>query len=230
MRLEYELAYYDSTVHRFNHYPRRTPPCLPLRQTVEVEVLLWCWDFEVGSWKTILEFLPLGHWVGFRSLKDVVSIVWLQKTFKNCLSLLVSTNWSQKLINVFLPEQRSRLCIWSCVLYLYMYCCYWYHYGCGIQYLSYSARERPIFWGTSSKGLFRNPSDIISHCIHIVKKSCSQLPARSGIFSLLVEVVYWTCNLKFLYSKINLIFLMIIVQLNFLRTFVGNGLNDFVSK
>ena len=26
-RLEYELAYYDSTIHRFNHYTTRTPPC-----------------------------------------------------------------------------------------------------------------------------------------------------------------------------------------------------------
>ena len=25
-RLEYELAYYESTVHRFNHYTTRTPP------------------------------------------------------------------------------------------------------------------------------------------------------------------------------------------------------------
>ena len=25
-RLEYELAYYDSAVHRFNHYTTRTPP------------------------------------------------------------------------------------------------------------------------------------------------------------------------------------------------------------
>ena len=25
-RLEYELAYYDSAVHRFNHYTNRTPP------------------------------------------------------------------------------------------------------------------------------------------------------------------------------------------------------------
>ena len=30
-RLEYELAYYDSAVHRFNHYTTRTP--------VEIEVL-----------------------------------------------------------------------------------------------------------------------------------------------------------------------------------------------
>ena len=27
-RLEYELAYYDSAVHRFNHYTTRTPPYL----------------------------------------------------------------------------------------------------------------------------------------------------------------------------------------------------------
>ena len=26
VRLEYELAYYDSAVHRFNHYTKRTPP------------------------------------------------------------------------------------------------------------------------------------------------------------------------------------------------------------
>ena len=25
--LEYEVAYYDSAVHRFNHYTTRTPPC-----------------------------------------------------------------------------------------------------------------------------------------------------------------------------------------------------------
>ena len=91
--------------------------CLPQWQTVEVgirprcwevELRPWCWevgvrpsswDFEVGPWKTIVEFLPLGHRVGFRPLKDVLSIVWLRKTFKNCVSLLVSKNRSQKLIN-----------------------------------------------------------------------------------------------------------------------------------
>ena len=36
-RLEYELAYYDSAVHRFNHYTTRTPPQLgtvPSAQTI----------------------------------------------------------------------------------------------------------------------------------------------------------------------------------------------------
>ena len=28
VQLEYELAYYDSTVHHFNHYTTRTPPVL----------------------------------------------------------------------------------------------------------------------------------------------------------------------------------------------------------
>ena len=29
-RLEYELAYYDSAVHRFNHYTTKTPPAHPI--------------------------------------------------------------------------------------------------------------------------------------------------------------------------------------------------------
>ena len=36
-----------------------------------------------------------------------VRIVWLWKTFKNCVSLLVSKNRSQKLINAFASEQQS---------------------------------------------------------------------------------------------------------------------------
>ena len=66
--------------------------CLPLRQTVEIG------DFEVGPWKRIVEFLPLGHRVRFRPLKDVVSIICLRKTFKNYVSLLESKKWTQKLI------------------------------------------------------------------------------------------------------------------------------------
>ena len=94
--------------------------CLPLRQTVEVEFRPWCWevgvrpgswDFEVGPWKTIVEFLPLGHRVEFRSLKDVC-IVWIRKTFKNCVSLFVSKNRSQKLINGSYLNNRV-----ACVLY-----------------------------------------------------------------------------------------------------------------
>ena len=57
------------------------------------------------------------------------------------------------------------------------------------------ARERPSSLERLRGIFFRTPSDKISHRIHIVRISCSQLPARSGIFCLLVEVVYWPCGL-----------------------------------
>ena len=60
----------------------------------------------------------LKHHVMCRTLGGHVSIVWLWKTFKNCVSLLVSKNRSQKLINAFVPEQRSRLCI--CIVWFYI--------------------------------------------------------------------------------------------------------------
>ena len=37
-RLEYELAYYDSTVHGFNHYTTRTPPCISVFVSLDVHV------------------------------------------------------------------------------------------------------------------------------------------------------------------------------------------------
>ena len=55
-------------------------------------------------------------------------------------------------------------------------------------------------------GIFSDSSHRIFHRIHIVRKSCSQLPARSGIFCLFVEAVYSPCGLKFVYSTINLFF------------------------
>ena len=45
-----------------------------------------------------------------------VSIVSLQKTFKNCASLLVSKNWRQKFINRSFLNNRARLCI--CIVWL----------------------------------------------------------------------------------------------------------------
>ena len=42
VRLEYELAYYDSAVHRFNHYTTRTPLTLcrwPAKQTIPLSFL-----------------------------------------------------------------------------------------------------------------------------------------------------------------------------------------------
>ena len=64
------------------------------------------------------------------NVKGGFSIVWLRKTFKNCVSLLVTKNRSQKLIKPFVPEQQSppvfvpacicictRICLY-CVLHL----------------------------------------------------------------------------------------------------------------
>ena len=65
-------------------------------------------------------------------------------------------------------------------------------------------------------GLFWTPFNWISHRIQIVT-SCSQLPARCGIFCHLVEVVYRSCGSQFLYPTINFTFLRIIVGLNFLK-------------
>ena len=68
------------------------------------------------------------------------------------------------------------------------------------------------FLGKSSEGLFRTPSNRISHRIHIVSASCSQLPVRSGIFFIHEEVVYRPCGLKFVYPTINLAYMRIILK------------------
>ena len=70
------------------------------------------------------------------------------------------------------------------------------------------------FLGMSLEGLFRTPSHRISHHIHIVRTSYSQLLARSGIFCLLVEVVYWPCGLKFEYPMINNTTLLVVELLS----------------
>ena len=71
-----------------------------------------------------------------------------------------------------------------------------------------------------TEGLFQTLSHRISCCIHIVKTPCSQLPSRSGIFCLLVEVVYLPSNLKFEYPIINLAFLGIIIKAKIIRKFL----------
>ena len=42
-RLEYELAYYDSAVDRFNHYTTRTPPTTGLEKVISL--VLFNYDF-----------------------------------------------------------------------------------------------------------------------------------------------------------------------------------------
>ena len=75
------------------------------------------------------------------------------------------------------------------------------------------------FLSTFFEGLFRTPPDRTSHCIHIVKTSCCQLPARFETFCLLVEVVYWPYELKFVYPTINLALLGIIIKVKLLAKF-----------
>ena len=61
-RLEYELAYYDSAVHRFNHYTTRTPPTFELWGRPFCLSLLvsffWC-CYERNSIHTA----PLSHFI-----------------------------------------------------------------------------------------------------------------------------------------------------------------------
>ena len=95
--------------------------------------------------------------------------------------------------------------------------------------LSYCARKRPSSWERLRMD-FQTPSDRISHCIHIDKTSCSQFFVPSGIFCRLVVVVYWPCDLKFVYPMINLFFLGIILKLNFLWNYACIVLTDLISK
>ena len=64
------------------------------------------------------------------TLGDVVSIVWLRNTFKNCVSLLVSKNRTQNLIKPFISEQRSP----PAFVYMYLPVCL-HMYACSIQQL-----------------------------------------------------------------------------------------------
>ena len=71
------------------------------------------------------------------------------------------------------------------------------------------------FLGTSLGGCF-DPS-WLNLSLH--QDFCSQLPAWSVIFCLLVDVAYCPCDLKFIYPTINLAFLEMIVKIKLLTTF-----------
>ena len=62
----------------------------------------WCWKIEIGP-----RDVP--------SVGGAVSIVWYERLLR-IVSPLVLKKWSQKLINAFVPEQRSRLCfVFPCI-------------------------------------------------------------------------------------------------------------------
>ena len=72
-----------------------------------------------------------------------------------------------------------------------------------------------IIFGVTFSDSIRQNLSLHPHCKDILQStSCEIL-----VFSILVEVVYWPCSLKFVYPTINLAFLEIIVKLNFLWNF-----------
>ena len=89
----------------------------PLRQTVEVGVQPWWW--EVGSNHGV-EKLRLDHKM-CRTFWGVVSIVWLWKTFKNCLSPRVEEQKSEvnKCVRTWTTESLVYLSplivFWICI-------------------------------------------------------------------------------------------------------------------
>ena len=54
-RLEYELAYYDSAVHRFNHYTTRTPQKSNTRLSQKFCNILVTWDLIWCFWILLLK-------------------------------------------------------------------------------------------------------------------------------------------------------------------------------
>ena len=120
----------------------------------------WDWTMQADNWVSAIgaDNWVLWHWVEFSTVavvdkffgsrpakmnwdlkhhKDmlnvgcVVSIIWLRKTFKNCVSLLVSKNRIQEVNKRFVSElQRVRLHLnmyLSVCLHMYMYCCDRHH-------------------------------------------------------------------------------------------------------
>ena len=60
-RLEYEVAYYDSAVHRFNHYTTRTPPEAFGSQNSRCRL---CGDRDESIYHIICEYKKRHDWVG----------------------------------------------------------------------------------------------------------------------------------------------------------------------
>ena len=64
-RLEYELAYYDSAVHRFNHYTTRTPQ----PEDVGIKALL---RLHIHSFVLFLIFLAHSFYVIYSYLTEII--------------------------------------------------------------------------------------------------------------------------------------------------------------
>ena len=84
-----------------------------------------------------------------------------------------------------------------------------------------------VFGGGTFSDFFQQNLSLHLYYKNILQSTSCQI----WDFCLLNEVIYWPCDLKFVYPTMNLTFLgMIIVELNFLRNFAFTVLNYFVSK
>ena len=84
-RLEYELAYYDSAVHRFNHYTTRTPPIAGrwiIRFIPFTRVLVLCEMQSVSSriWTRVVVSISYddNHYTTGTSFNLYLSLLWRQ--------------------------------------------------------------------------------------------------------------------------------------------------------
>ena len=93
MRLEYELAYYDSAVHRFNHYTTRTPPvnmcvsaymytfvCPPTSLRVWC-VSIWAWVFVCVCISSYLRSLFFPHFKRSYTFMGILLSVYIWHRF-----------------------------------------------------------------------------------------------------------------------------------------------------
>ena len=138
-RLEYELAYYDSAVHRFNHYTTRTLHRHARKrwswefedfEKSQLRLDHWCRGLKFDHWGIDLGLLPLrqcGQFLQISTDRDLkyheicrtlgvgVSIV------NNCVFLVVAPmDWSQEIINPsYLKQQGPPVyCIFICIVLL----------------------------------------------------------------------------------------------------------------
>ena len=93
-RLEYKLAYCDSTVHRFNHYTTRTPPAFA--EVMKMMSHTGLWDVKL-TWYS----LSTTHWIclygwehglGIHAFRLTWSLMFLQPE-KNFLNHVVTALW-----------------------------------------------------------------------------------------------------------------------------------------
>ena len=111
----------------------------PCRLTVGLSASMtnsWIWGttMKLRSWGLAMVLrswvltMKLRNWdwtTRYGERLDVVSIVWLRKTFKNCVSLPVSKNRNQKLINGSYLNIGKFACVFAYVNVLLLSICLW---------------------------------------------------------------------------------------------------------